>query len=65
MSQCGSLGHSELIFSVFQWFFYLAAELGDYDPKRHSFGYVSEFRFVPNQSEELEVRAMHIHRTLA
>ena len=25
------------------------AELGDYDPSIHTEGYLSEFRFVPNQ----------------
>ena len=40
------------------------AELGDYDPTRHTYGYVSEFRFMPNQSEELETRIMQIHKAL-
>ena len=26
-----------------------SAELGEYDPKEHTMGYVSEFRFIPNQ----------------
>ncbi|XP_046854782.1 band 4.1-like protein 4A [Xenia sp. Carnegie-2017] len=30
----------------------LQAELGDFDPKRHTLGYASEFRFLPNQSEK-------------
>ncbi len=42
----------------------ISAELGDYDPKRHSQGYISEFRFVPNQTEEFEQRVMFIHRTM-
>ena len=29
--------------------FQSAAELGEYDPKEHTQGYVSEFRFIPNQ----------------
>ncbi|XP_013061121.2 band 4.1-like protein 4A isoform X1 [Biomphalaria glabrata] len=33
----------------------LQSELGDYDPDVHSAGTVSEFRFVPNQSEEMEI----------
>ena len=33
----------EVVVSLF------AAELGDYDPTMHTDGYVSEFRFVPNQ----------------
>lgn len=31
------------------------AELGDYDSEIHTAATVSEFRFVPNQSEELEI----------
>lgn len=31
------------------WVFSVAAELGDFDPKRHTLGYASEFRFLPNQ----------------
>ena len=34
--------------------FFLAAELGDYSPSRHSPGYVSEFRFHSAQTEEVE-----------
>lgn len=42
----------------------LQSELGDYDPRRHSPGYVSEFRFLPNQSVELEMRMTELHQTL-
>ncbi|XP_071167527.1 uncharacterized protein [Mytilus edulis] len=40
------------------------SELGDYDPQRYSTGYISEFRFVPNQTEELEERISACHRRL-
>ncbi|XP_037919246.1 band 4.1-like protein 5 isoform X2 [Hermetia illucens] len=33
----------------------LQSELGDYDSEIHTAATVSEFRFVPNQSEELEI----------
>nr|KAG5704108.1 hypothetical protein BaRGS_017612 [Batillaria attramentaria] len=33
----------------------LQSELGDFDPSIHTPGYVSEFRFIPNQTEELEL----------
>nr|XP_020661197.1 band 4.1-like protein 5 isoform X2 [Pogona vitticeps]XP_020661206.1 band 4.1-like protein 5 isoform X2 [Pogona vitticeps]XP_020661216.1 band 4.1-like protein 5 isoform X2 [Pogona vitticeps] len=33
----------------------LQAELGDYDPAEHIPDIVSEFRFVPNQTEEMEL----------
>lgn len=41
-----------------------AAELGDYDHRRHGSSYVSEFRFLAHQTPELETRAAEIHRTL-
>ncbi|KAJ8679690.1 hypothetical protein QAD02_015477 [Eretmocerus hayati] len=40
------------------------SELGDYDPRRHSYGYVSEFRFLTNQTSELEARIVELHKTL-
>lgn len=40
------------------------AELGDYDPYKHTTGYVSEYRFVPDQKEELEDAIEQIHKTL-
>lgn len=40
------------------------AELGDYDPRRHTLGYVSEFRLLAHQTPEFEGRAADIHRTL-
>ncbi|XP_017769983.1 PREDICTED: band 4.1-like protein 4, partial [Nicrophorus vespilloides] len=40
------------------------SELGDYDPRRHSPGYVSEFRFLSNQTLELETRIAELHKTL-
>ncbi|EDV26550.1 uncharacterized protein TRIADDRAFT_23231, partial [Trichoplax adhaerens] len=43
----------------------LQAELGDYNPQVHTDGYVSEFRFVPKQSEELEDQVMEYHKTVS
>lgn len=40
------------------------AELGDYDPYKHSSGYVSEYRFVPDQKKELEDAVERIHKTI-
>ncbi|XP_005382214.1 PREDICTED: band 4.1-like protein 4A isoform X4 [Chinchilla lanigera] len=40
------------------------SELGDYDPYKHIAGYVSEYRFVPDQKEELEEAIERIHKTL-
>ncbi|XP_078508212.1 band 4.1-like protein 1 isoform X2 [Lissotriton helveticus] len=39
------------------------AELGDYDPEEHASNYISELRFAPNQTKELEDRIMELHRT--
>ncbi|TMS18746.1 Band 4.1-like protein 1 [Larimichthys crocea] len=38
------------------------AELGDYDHEDHGSDYVSDFRFAPNQTRELEERVMELHR---
>lgn len=38
------------------------AELGDYDQDDHGTDYVSDFRFAPNQTRDLEERVMELHR---
>ena len=35
--------------------FVFSAELGDFDPEVHTPGYISEFHFVPKQTEALEL----------
>ncbi|CAB0015872.1 unnamed protein product, partial [Nesidiocoris tenuis] len=40
------------------------SELGDFDARRHTPGYVSEFRFIANQTVELENRIASIHTEL-
>lgn len=42
----------------------LQSELGDYDSSRHSPGYVSEFRFLANQTEDTEQRIEEAHSRL-
>ncbi|XP_065089545.1 uncharacterized protein DDB_G0283357 isoform X2 [Ochlerotatus camptorhynchus] len=37
------------------------AELGDYDPRKHPPGYVSEFRLLNNQTKEIECRIHEFH----
>ncbi|XP_072371134.1 uncharacterized protein [Scyliorhinus torazame] len=39
------------------------AELGDYDPEEYGPDYVSEIRFAPNQTKELEERVVELHKT--
>ncbi|XP_038144956.1 band 4.1-like protein 1 isoform X5 [Cyprinodon tularosa] len=41
----------------------IQAELGDYDLDDHGSDYVSDFRFAPNQTRDLEERVMDLHRT--
>ncbi|XP_037554827.1 protein 4.1 isoform X2 [Dermacentor silvarum] len=38
------------------------AELGDFDPEDHGRNYLSEFRFAPNQTPELEDKVMELHK---
>ncbi|XP_075729825.1 erythrocyte membrane protein band 4.1 like coracle isoform X2 [Rhipicephalus microplus] len=38
------------------------AELGDFDPDDHGRNYLSEFRFAPNQTPELEDKVMELHK---
>jgi len=40
-----------------------AAELGDYDPEVHNPYFISEFRFVPNQTEQFELAAIEAFKT--
>ncbi|KAL1399637.1 hypothetical protein pipiens_008050 [Culex pipiens pipiens] len=40
------------------------AELGDYDPRKHPLGYVSEFRLLNNQTKEIESRIHELHMQL-
>ncbi|XP_043566513.1 titin-like isoform X2 [Chiloscyllium plagiosum] len=39
------------------------AELGDYDPEENGPDYVSEIRFAPNQTKELEERVVELHKS--
>ncbi|XP_067665096.1 band 4.1-like protein 4 isoform X11 [Haliotis asinina] len=41
------------------------SELGDYDPNHSTHGYVSEFCFVQNQTEDMENRISAVHKRLA
>ena len=51
--------------AVYSPCFFLKAEIGDYDSSKHSyFGYVSEFRFTPDQTKDLEFRIAELHKQL-
>jgi band 4.1-like protein 5 len=43
-------------------FFFLSAELGDYDEHVHTPATVSEFRFAPNQTEEVEIQILEEYK---
>ena len=42
----------------------IAAELGDYDENTHTPAFVSEFRFIPDQNEEMEVHILEQYKKL-
>jgi len=42
----------------------LTAELGDFDPRKHSVGYVSHYRLVSKQTTDLEEQVTRLHQTL-
>ncbi|XP_055489701.1 band 4.1-like protein 3a isoform X2 [Leucoraja erinacea] len=39
------------------------AELGDYDPDEYGTEYISEFRFAPNETKELEEKVIELHKS--
>lgn len=41
----------------------MQSELGDYDPEELGSDYISELRFAPNQTKELEEKVMELHKT--
>ena len=41
----------------------LQAELGDWSPQEFEGNYATAFRLAPNQTHELEERAMELHHT--
>lgn len=41
---------------------YFPAELGDYDEEVHTAAFISEFRFVPNQTEDLELTILEEYK---
>lgn len=43
---------------------YLTAELGDFDPEVHTPGFISEFRFIPDQTEEIELAIFEAFKTM-
>jgi len=41
-----------------------AAELGDFDEEEHTPAYISEFRFVPRQNEQMELEIYNQYQSL-
>ena len=54
-----------IYFCTIENYLIISAELGDYDSNRHSPGYVSEFRFMAAQSEEMEAEVEAAHASMA
>lgn len=52
----------ECIFYRFHCYVIFAAELGDYNPVDHSYGYLSTLALIPNQNEELERKICELHK---
>lgn len=42
----------------------LPAELGDFEEEEHTPAYISEFRFMPNQTEAMEVDIYNKYKSL-
>lgn len=43
---------------------YMAQSLkGDYDPEKHNEYYLSDLKFAPNQTAELEEKVVELHKT--
>lgn len=49
---------------VIKLFFWLLAELGDYDSEIHTGNYAAEYELVARQSQELEEKAIELHEKL-
>ena len=47
--------HRHVFLMVLPILLFIPAELGDFDPEVHTPGYISEFHFVPSQTEALEL----------
>lgn len=47
---------------VFDTYHQITAELGDYDEELHTAAFISEFRFVPNQTEDLEIMILNEYK---
>ena len=43
---------------------FISADIGNYDPGKHQPGYVSEFRFLASQTEDMEARVEEAHKRL-
>ena len=43
---------------------FISADIGNYDPGKHQPGYVSEFRFMASQTEDMEARVEEAHKRL-
>jgi hypothetical protein len=44
--------------------YYFTAELGDFDPEVHTPGFISEFHFIQDQTEEIELAILEAFKTM-
>ena len=51
-----------LVSIFFTTFLLISAELGDYADEEHKPGYASQYRYVPNQTEQFEAKVESLHR---
>lgn len=51
-----------LIFVLFELLFRWTAELGDYNPDEHKGNYISDYRFIPHQTEDFEKQVSELHK---
>uniref|UniRef100_A0A8C5PD61 FERM domain-containing protein n=1 Tax=Leptobrachium leishanense TaxID=445787 RepID=A0A8C5PD61_9ANUR len=58
---CGRLPCSYVIHALLGSYT-LQAELGDYDVDEHSIDYISDFKFAPNQTKEMEDKVVELHK---
>lgn len=59
----GNVSGSIRVLAMFSNTYVILAEFGDYNPNEHSAAFVSEFRFHPEQDEEMEIAILQKYIT--
>lgn len=59
------ISHKIFAILLYEYMFcHRLAELGDFDEEDHTPAFISEFRFMPNQSEEMELEIFNKYQSL-